>query len=185
MPMKEAIEKFGDSVYDTTKGFEILGAAEGMAQIQMDNLQGDWIRFTSALGTSKIMISDLVKDSLRGFVQKLTELVQWFNSLDDAQKKHILKIAAVIAAIGPMLLIFGKTVAGIGSMITGFQKMSQAFNLIQTGFVMFGTKLKNVGEAFKLAKAGFTGFAGQTSALGTALAGVTAPMIAIVAVIAV
>lgn len=185
MPMKEALEKFGDSVYDTTKGFEILGAAEGMAQIQMDNLQGDWIRFTSALGTSKIMISDLVKDSLRGFVQKLTELVQWFNSLDDAQKKHILKIAAVIAAIGPMLMIFGKTVAGIGSMITGFQKMSQAFNLIQTGFVMFGTKLKNVGEAFKLAKAGFTGFAGETSALGTALAGVTAPMIAIVAVIAV
>ena len=164
IPMKEALEKFGDSVYDTTKGFEILGAAEGMAQIQMDNLQGDWIRFTSALGTSKIMISDLVKDSLRGFVQKLTELVQRFNSLDDAQKKHILKIAAVIAAIGPMLLIFGKTVAGIGSMITGFQKMSQALNRIQIGFVMFGTKLKNI---------------------GTALAGVTAPMIAIVAVIAV
>lgn len=185
MSMKEALEKFGDSVYDTTKGFEILGAAEGMAQIQMDNLQGDWIRFTSALGTSKIMISDLVKDSLRQFVQKLTQLVQWFNSLDDAQKKHILKIAAIIAAIGPLLLVFGKTVAGIGSMITGFQKMSQAFNLIQTGFVMFGTKLKNVGEAFKLAKAGFTGFAGETSALGTALAGVTAPMIAIVAVIAV
>lgn len=185
MPMKEALEKFGDSVYDTTKGFEILGDAEGMAQIQMDNLQGDWIRFTSALGTSKIMILDLVKDSLRGFVQKLTQLVQWFNSLDDAQKKHILKIAAIIAAIGPLLLVFGKTVAGIGSMITGFQKMSQAFNLIQTGFVMFGTKLKNVGEAFKLAKAGFTGFASQTSTLGTALAGVTAPMIAIVVVIAV
>lgn len=185
MPMKEALEKFGDSVYDTTKGFEILGDAEGMAQIQMDNLHGDWIRFTSALGTSKIMITDLVKDSLRGFVQKLTQLVQWFNSLDDAQKKHILKIAAIIAAIGPLLIVFGKTVAGIGSMITGFQKMSQAFNLIQTGFVMFGTKLKNVGEAFKLAKAGFTGFASQTSMLGTALAGVTAPMIAIVAVIAV
>lgn len=185
MPMKEALEKFGDNVYDTTKGFEILGAAEGMAQIQMDNLQGDWIRFTSALGTSKIMISDLVKDSLRGFVQKLTELVQRFNSLDDAQKKHILKIAAIIAAIGPLLFVFGKTVAGIGHVIIGFHKMSEAFNLIKVGFTMFGTKLKNVAEAFKLAKAGFTGFASQTSTLGTALAGVTAPMIAIIAVIAV
>lgn len=185
MPMKEALEKFGDNVYDTTKGFEILGAAEGMAQIQMDNLQGDWIRFTSALGTSKIMISDLVKDSLRGFVQKLTELVQRFNSLDDAQKKHILKIAAIIAAIGPLLFVFGKTVAGIGHVIIGFHEMSEAFNLIKVGFTMFGTKLKNVAEAFKLAKAGFTGFASQTSTLGTALAGVTAPMIAIIAVIAV
>lgn len=185
MPMKEALEKFGDSVYDTTKGFEILGAAEGMAQIQMDNLQGDWIRFTSALGTSKIMITDLVKDSLRQFVQKLTQLVKWFNSLDDAQKKHILKIAAIIAAIGPLLLVFGKTVAGIGHVITGFREMHEAFNLIKVGFTMFCTKLKNVAEAFKLAKAGFTGFASQTSTLGTALAGVTAPMIAIVAVIAV
>lgn len=157
MPMKEALEKFGDSVYDTTKGFEILGAAEGMSQIQMDNLQGDWIRLKSALGTSKIMISDLVKDSLRRFVQKLTQLVQWFNSLDDAHKKHILKIAAIIAAIGPLLLVFGKTVAGIGSMITGFQKMLQAFNLIKTGFVM----------------------------LGGAIGGISAPVVAVIAVIVV
>ena len=185
IPMKEALEKYGDSIYDTTKGFEILGASEGMAQIQMDNLQGDWIKFTSALGTTKIMITDLVKGSLRGFVQKLTELVQWFNSLDDVQKRHIINIAAIIAAIGPMLLIFGKVVASIGGMITGFHKMAQAFNLIKAGFVVVGAYIKNVGEAFTLAKAGFTGFASQTSALGTALAGVTAPMVAIVAVIAI
>lgn len=185
MPMKEALEKFGDSVYDTTKGFEILGAAEGMAQIQMDNLQGDWIRFTSALGTSKIMISDLVKDSLRGFVQKLTELVQWFNSLDDAQKKHILKIAAVIAAIGPMLLIFGKTVAGIGSMITGFQKMSQAFNLIKVGFSMLGSKIGEFVSAFKLIGTGVVPATEGLTGFQMAMASVTGPMIAIVAVIAV
>lgn len=183
--MADALEQFGEQAVRTGDDFEVLGAAEGMALMQMDNLQGDWIRFTSALGTSKIMITDLVKDGLRQFVQKLTELVKWFNSLDEEQKKHILKIAAIIAAIGPLLLVFGKTVAGIGNVITGFHRMSEAFNLIKVGFTMFGTKLKNVAEAFKLAKAGFTGFAGETSALGTALAGVTAPMIAIVAVIAV
>lgn len=185
MPMKEALEKFGDSVYDNTKGFEILGAAEGMAQIQMDNLQGDWIRFTSALGTSKIMISDLVKDSLRGFVQKLTELVQRFNSLDDAQKKHILKIAAIIAAIGPLLLIFGKTVAGIGSMITGFQKMSQAFNLLKVGFTMLGSKIGEFVSAFKLIGTGVVPATEGLTGFQMAMASVTGPMIAIVAVIAV
>lgn len=185
MPMKEALEKFGDNVYDTTKGFEILGAAEGMAQIQMDNLQGDWIRFTSALGTSKIMISDLVKDSLRGFVQKLTELVQRFNSLDDAQKKHILKIAAIIAAIGPLLLVFGKTVAGIGSMITGFQKMSQAFNLLKVGFTMLGSKIGEFVSAFKLIGTGVVPATEGLTGFQMAMASVTGPMIAIVAVIAV
>ena len=185
MPMKEALEKFGDSVYDTTKGFEILGAAEGMAQIQMDNLQGDWIRFTSALGTSKIMISDLVKDSLRGFVQKLTELVQWFNSLDDAQKKHILKIAAIIAAIGPLLLVFGKTVAGIGSMITGFQKMSQAFNLIKVGASMLGSKIGEIVSAFKLIGTGVVPATEGLTGFQMVMASITGPVIAVVAVIAV
>lgn len=185
MTMQEYNERLSKGLIDTSQSIEILGAAEGMARMQMDNLQGDWTKFTSALGTSKILITDLVKDSLRGFVQKLTELVQWFNNLDEEQKKHILKIAAIVAAIGPLLLGFGKLISGIGSVITGFHNMSVAFTKIGTGITMFVGKIKNVGEAFKLAKAGYTGFASETSALGTALAGVTAPMLAIIAVIAV
>lgn len=183
-PMKQALEEFGNNIYDTSQGFEILGAAEGMAQVQMDNLQGDWIRFTSALGTSKIMITDLVKNSLRGFVQRLTELVQWFNNLDEEQKKHILKIAAVVAAIGPLLFIFGKTIAGIGNVITGFHRMSEAFNLIKAGATIAGTAFKNIFEAVKLAHAGFTGFASQASTLGAAIGALSAPVIAVIAVIA-
>ena len=179
MTMKDALDEFGEQAVRTGDDFKILGAAEGMALMQMDNLKGDWIRFTSALGTSKIMITDLVKGALREFVQKLTELVKWFNNLDDEHKKHILKVAATVAAIGPLLLIFGKLIAGIGNVITGFQKMSTAFNLIKTGFTLVGTKIKNIGEAFSLAKAGFTGFAAETSPLGTALAGLTPKMVAI------
>lgn len=182
--MADALAQFGEQAVRTGDDFQILGAAEGMAMMQMDNLQGDWTRFTSALGTSKIMINDLVKNSLREFVQKLTELVQWFNSLDEEQKKHILKIAAVIAAIGPLLLIFGKTVAGIGNVITGFHRMSEAFNLIKTGSVMLVTKFKNIFEAVKLAKAGFTGFAAEASPLGAAIGGLSAPILAVIAVIA-
>lgn len=182
--MEEALATFGEEAVRSGEGFTILGAAEGQAKKQMDNLYGDWTMFTSALGTSKILISDLVNNELRGFVQKLTELVQKFNGLDEEQKKHILKIAATIAAIGPMLIIFGKLVSGIGGVITGFQRMSEAFNLIKTGGVILTTKLKNIGEAANLARGGFSALATEVSPLGAAIGGITAPIAAIIAIIA-
>ena len=182
--MKEALDMWGDAVYNDDS-FTVLGAAAGQAQTQMDNLKGDWTKFTSALGTSQIIISDIVNGALRDFVQKLTELVKTFNNLDPEEQKHILKMAAIAAAVGPCILVFGKLVTGLGTLFKSFREISQAMTLVRSGMTMLITKGKNVVEAFNLAKAGFTGFASQTSALGTALAGVTAPMIAIVAVIAV
>lgn len=182
--MKEALDKWGDAVYNDDS-FTILGAAAGQAQTQMDNLKGDWTKFTSALGTSQIIISDIVNGALRDFVQKLTELVKTFNNLDPEEQKHILKMAAIAAAVGPCVLVFGKLITGLGTLFKSFHEISQAMTLVRSGMTMLITKGKNVVEAFNLAKAGFTGFASQTSTLGTALAGVTAPMVAIAALIAV
>lgn len=181
--MKEALDMWGDAVYNDDS-FTVLGAAAGQAQTQMDNLKGDWTKFTSALGTSQIIISDIVNGALRDFVQKLTELVKTFNNLDPEEQKHILKMAAIAAAVGPCILVFGKLVTGLGTLFKSFHEISQAMTLVRSGMTLLVTKGKNVIEAFNLAKAGFTGFASQTSTLGTALAGVTGPMIAIVAVIA-
>lgn len=174
--MQEALEKFGDAVY-TDKSFEILGSAAGMAQVQMDNLKGDWTRFTSALGTSQIIISDMAKGALRELVQRLTEIVQWFNNLDSEQQEQIMKWAMIAASIGPVLLVIGKLITGVVGLVNNIRLLGTAFSTI-------GTAITHVKEAFVLAKAGLTGFAGETSALGTALAGITGPMIAIGAAIA-
>lgn len=94
-------------------------AAE-MAHTQMDNLQGAWTRFTSALGTTKIMLNDLVSDELRRFVERLTEIVKWFNSLDDAQKENVIKWGLIAAAVGPVLMLFGNLLRSIGLIVEGF-----------------------------------------------------------------
>lgn len=173
--MEEALKMFGDRVYNDDS-FEILGAAAGMADVQMDNLKGDWDKFTSALGTSQIIISDMAKGALRELVQKMTELVNWFNNLDEGQREQIIKWAMIVAAIGPVLIAIGKIISIIGSLITIFGKLKGTFTIIVTA-------VKHVKEAFILAKAGLTAFASQTSVLGTALAGITGPMIAIVALV--
>jgi len=117
MNIQEAYDQFGDAIYNSDE-FEILGAAAGMAEKQMDNLAGSWTQFTSKLGTTKIMISDLVKGELSGLVEKATGLLDKFNSLDDAEKMQIIKIAGIAAAIGPVILILGTLASSIGSIIS-------------------------------------------------------------------
>ena len=174
--MEDALKKFGDAVY-SDDSFEILGSAAGMAETQMDNLKGDWTRFTSALGTSQILISDMVKGTLREFVQKLTDIVTWFNNLKEGQREQIVKWAGIVAAIGPALVIFGKVISGIVGMVKKFNALKTAFGIIKTSIVNFG-------EAFKLAKAGFTTFASQTSKLGAALGGLSTPILIVIGVVA-
>jgi TP901 family phage tail tape measure protein len=130
--ISEAYSIWGDEIYNNSEQFEILGAAEGMAEVQMDNLQGSWVRFTSALDTTKILLSDLIKNELRGIVDRLTELVEWFNKLDKEQQKNILKWGLIIAAIGPVLMIFGSLLRSIGLIAEGFGLLSPLIHTVTT-----------------------------------------------------
>lgn len=167
-----------DSIYGAQDAYDGLGTAFGMQHEMMDNLQGDWYYFTSALGTTKIIISDLVKNGLRELLQSLTKLVNKFNDMDEEQQKNILKWVAIVAAVGPVILILGKFLTTAVTVVQTFSKLKSAISVLHTSVV-------HIGEAFKLAKAGFTGFASETSALGTALAGISGTMIAVAAVVAI
>ena len=117
MTLQDAYAQFGDAIYNSDE-FEVLGAAAGIAEKQMDNLAGSWTRFTSKLGTTKIMISDLVKGELSGLVEKATGLLDKFNGLDKAEQMQIVKMAGIAAAIGPVILILGTLASSIGSIIS-------------------------------------------------------------------
>ena len=57
---------------------------------------------------------------LEKVVQKVKDFSAWFSTLSDSQKQMIIKIAAVVAAVGPALIIFGKVASGI-SQICGLE----------------------------------------------------------------
>ena len=141
MPTMLAIIQQGGTEFDKLaeaidSAAETGSYAAEMAETQMDNLHGAWTRFTSALGTTKIMLSDLVSGELKQFVERLTEIVKWFNSLDDAQKEQVIKWGLIAAAIGPVLMLFGNLLKSVGLIVEGFR----VFNpLVQTAGSLVGT----------------------------------------------
>lgn len=140
------------------------GAAQQMADTQLDNLSGQLTILKSALEGLAISFGEILMPIVRSAVEKIQAFVDKLNSMDDAQKQAIVRFAAVAAAIGPLLLILGKTISTVGSAMQGFSTITKA-----------------------VAKLGVSsaGSSGAITGLGSALSAVAGPVLAVVAVIAV
>ena len=153
------------------------GAAKGMADTMNDNLNGQLTILKSTIEAILIQFGDLMLPLIKKVVSALQGFATTITNLSDGQKEMIIRVASFVACLGPVLMIFGKLIA-IGA------SLHSKFTILKGGFEAIKLSIAHVGEAFSLARAGLTGFASQTSVLGAALGGLTAPILAIIALIA-
>ena len=140
------------------------GTAESMAATMQDNLAGQLTILKSQLEELAISFGEILMPAIRSIVSHIQGFIDKLNGMDESQKKAIITIGLVVAAIGPLLVIIGTVISKVGVAMQGFVKLTGAFNKIQAA-----------------ASAG-TGIFGK---LGAAIGGVSAPVLAVVAVIAV
>lgn len=86
------------------------GAAERMAETQLDNLPGQLTILKSSLEGAAIAFGELLLPVIKDIIAAIQRFTDWINNLSDTQKKVIVKIAEVLAVVGPLLLIVGKVV---------------------------------------------------------------------------
>lgn len=135
VPLSEALAS-GQKILE-----QYNGAAEAMANTMEDNLAGDITKLKSALQELAISIGTMIMPLAREIVEKIQNVVNYMNSLDDGTKKMIMTIAAIVAAVGPILLIVGKLVVGIGSVITAVGTISGAISAAIPVLSGFGATL--------------------------------------------
>lgn len=114
--------------HSSDKMGDYSGAAEKMAATMQDNLEGQLTILMSQLQELAISFGEIAMPVVKEFVGVLQNVVNWFNNLSPAAKETIAKIAAVAAAIGPVLLVGGKLVSGIGSVISITGKLGGAIS---------------------------------------------------------
>lgn len=107
-----------------------------------------WDDATVAMNNLKLVGADLgstlltaVQPIISSLVQKVKDFTSWFKNLNQTQKETIIKIAAVIAAIGPALIIFGKVCTGISNIILFISKIGPAVKVAKAAFTAFKTVL--------------------------------------------
>lgn len=160
------------------------GVAAETAAVMQDNLQSKVEQLGGSLESLAIKLGDHVIPHLQTFVVWLTSVVDKFAALNPETQSAILKFAGIAAIIGPVLVAFGKLSAGIGGLVTTFGKIPGAITALKTGFTGLATGFKNINEGAALAKAGFPALGAEASKLGVVIGGITAPIAAVIAIIA-
>ena len=140
------------------------GTAAQMAETMQDNLAGQLTILKSQLEELAISFGEMLMPAIRAIVSRVQAFVDKLNGMSESQRKAVLTIGLIIAAMGPLLVILGTVISKVGVAMQGFVKLA--------------TGVKKLGVAVKAG----TGIFGK---LGASLGGISAPVLAVIAVIAV
>lgn len=68
--------------------------------------------------TLRVEIGEMLLPVLQKIVDIIRDIINWWKSLDENTKQSIVRIAEVVAVLGPLLMILGHVVTGIGQIIS-------------------------------------------------------------------
>lgn len=109
----------------TDKAFEKLDTTSRKASIAINQVKNSAIE----LGT---VILRMLQPAITTVTAKIKELTNRFNNLSDSQKKTIVKIGGVVAAIAPALIAIGKVTSGIGGIISTVGSLMKSLGSVMT-----------------------------------------------------
>ena len=141
-------EDLGPSVVTSLAGAEESFDKTKDSMMEMVNVKYDSL--SSALGglwrTIQVDVLQPIGNMLIPYISeaidKVGQLVDWWNDLEPATQKNIVKFAGIAAAIGPALIAFGKLHKGIGGTITTFGKAAGAVKTMSASIKAAGGIIK-------------------------------------------
>lgn len=121
MSVQEITDAFA---YATSEGGKFYGSSEEQSKTLAGRLSTLKDNFNEATGS----LTESLVPALESLVDKLTKAASWFAGLDENQRKTILTILGIIAAVGPLLLI-------IGSVLKFIQLLSIASTILNVSML--------------------------------------------------
>ena len=117
------------------------GAAQQMADTQLDNLQGQITILKSALEGLAISFGELLMPTIKQIVGWVQKFVDWLNGMNDGTKKVIMTVALLAAALGLVLIVIGKVISAVGTIMTVVPKIAGVINTVKGAFAALNTTM--------------------------------------------
>lgn len=114
------------------------------AEKRYDTTESRLHQLKESLTNLGIEVGEIILPVVKDMVEALKGVVEWLNSLDPKTKEIIVKIAAISALIGPLLIGIGSVVTSIGTIMEAGPKLLNAFNLMGQGISNFTTFLSRI-----------------------------------------
>lgn len=148
----------------SSQGGKYFGAMEKSSSTLTGQLNKLKASTTSMLAELTKSLMPVAKD----LISRADNLVKKLNTLTDAEKKQIVNIGLIVAAIGPVLKILGTVTGTVGTVAKGIGTLTTAIGVMKTG----------VSSANTAANALASGIGALASPVGIAVASIGALAIA-------
>ena len=162
--MNALISEGGDELRKYTKGAEdSAGAAKKITDQLNDTQAAKVAQFKESIHVLGIEIGEKLLPALLPMVEKATDMVQAFSSMDSATQQSIIKWALFAAAIGPVsgvlgnvLKVTGSVSSGLGGLFKMLGRVSGTSKAAKLGIEGAGTALTSAGEGAGLFSSGLS-----------------------------
>lgn len=113
-----ASDMLGEAVEKSSTAYQENTALQNEASLRYETMASKMSQLKERFTEVAISIGEMLMpyvEKLMGFIESLIE--KW-NGLDESQQKTIITIAAIAAAVGPILIVIGSVVSVIGTIVT-------------------------------------------------------------------
>ena len=129
------IDDFNGALQDMTDTSREAGEVTNEAFQKVDSTNAEQLKKTLnelkntgiELGTTLLEMLAPAMDWLK---EKVSQLRTWWESLDESQKKQVISIAGIAAAVGPVLSVIGTLITTIGGIVWAIGVLVPAIGLI-------------------------------------------------------
>lgn len=126
VPLNEALAS-GQEIVE-----QYEGSAQAMAETMLDNLPGQITLLKSQIEGLAISFGEMLMPTVRKVVGVIQEFVDNLNAMDESQRQQIIQIAAIVAAVGPALIVIGKIVSSVGNIVAVGGKLIAGIGMLMT-----------------------------------------------------
>lgn len=155
---------FNEAIETGTKAWEDNTALTNEANKRYGTLKSQITVAINKLKDIAITIGNKLMPYISKLIDGIEGIANWFSNLNDEQMNTIVNIGLVVAAIGPLLTIFGKVTSTVGGVIKGIGTFSQAIGVLKGTVTSTDTAVNGLSKVI----------GGLTSPTGLAIAGITA-----------
>lgn len=156
--LNKAVEAMGASAGSTTAAYEKLNTTSFEIE-----------KTTNDLKVSLIEVGNVLKSELMPLfnagIEKLKEFSSAISNMSDEEKKQAIKIAGIVAAIGPLLSVGGRLITGVGKVMALAPKISTALTALSGPVGIAVAAIAALTAAFAALWASDEGFRNDVSAI--------------------
>lgn len=121
--LNDAVDAMGQSAGSTEAAYDKLNTTSFEVEKTINELKVTLIEIGDVLKAELMPIFEKV-------VGKIKELTKYISGMSVEEKQQAIKIAGIVAAIGPLLSVGGRLISGIGTLMTMGPQLSAAITAI-------------------------------------------------------